>query len=374
MAVPSSGELSLLGIRREVSGNNYNSSTNYTNISLEDLSDGTVATINTSNASADRPNTTAPHQMSEFYNYDHDLSTGPVIPTISYSTTDIDNLTITWDMASPNTKVYFRLVESTLGHADIINGDYDDTDLEIDGESFQTSAGSHDILGGSTTVDDGNEDLGTGNFANKSITIKARGRDASNTFSNFSSNLQAFVTPGPVTSLSMTARTNNSLTFGWTAPVGGVRSSNGYRFYFGTNSNTFANTSTFGAGSLTNKSYTGLIAGTTYHFGVESIGDNGDLGKANARPTVSSATTSGGGGFGQNPSDRRLKTNIELIGHSDTNIPIYLFSFKTNPSVRYKGVMAQDLLEMNFNHVVQTDENGYYEVLYDLIDVDMEQV
>ena len=125
MAVPSSGELSLLGIRREVSGNNYNASRTFTNISLEDLSDGTVATINTSNASADRPNTTAPHQMSEFYNYDHDLSTGPVIPTISYSTTDIDNLTITWDMASPNTKVYFRLVESTLGHADVINGDYD---------------------------------------------------------------------------------------------------------------------------------------------------------------------------------------------------------------------------------------------------------
>ena len=38
----SSGELSLLGIRREVSGNNYNSSTNYTNISLADLSDGTM--------------------------------------------------------------------------------------------------------------------------------------------------------------------------------------------------------------------------------------------------------------------------------------------------------------------------------------------
>ena len=34
MAVPSSGELSLLGIRREVGSNNYNSSTNYTNISL----------------------------------------------------------------------------------------------------------------------------------------------------------------------------------------------------------------------------------------------------------------------------------------------------------------------------------------------------
>ena len=76
MAVPSSGELSLLGIRREVSGNNYNSSTNYTNISLANLSDGTVATINTDNDAADRPNGSAPHNMSEFYNYDHDLSAG----------------------------------------------------------------------------------------------------------------------------------------------------------------------------------------------------------------------------------------------------------------------------------------------------------
>ena len=74
MAVPNTGVLSLLGIRREVSGNDYNSSTNYTNISLEDLSDGTVATINTSNNSDDRPDGSAPHAMSEFYNYDHDLA------------------------------------------------------------------------------------------------------------------------------------------------------------------------------------------------------------------------------------------------------------------------------------------------------------
>jgi hypothetical protein len=82
MAVPSSGELSLLGIRREVSGNNYNSSTNYTNISLEDLSDGTVATINTSNASSDRPDGSAPHAMTEFYAYDHDLSAGTSLSNI----------------------------------------------------------------------------------------------------------------------------------------------------------------------------------------------------------------------------------------------------------------------------------------------------
>ena len=74
MAVPSSGELSLLGIRREVGSNNYNSSTNYTNISLGDLSTGDVDTINTNNDAADRPDESAPHAMSEFYAYDHDFS------------------------------------------------------------------------------------------------------------------------------------------------------------------------------------------------------------------------------------------------------------------------------------------------------------
>ena len=44
------------------------------NVSLEDLSDGTVDTINTDNSAANRPNGSAPHYMSEFYSYDHDTS------------------------------------------------------------------------------------------------------------------------------------------------------------------------------------------------------------------------------------------------------------------------------------------------------------
>ena len=124
MAVPSSGELSLLGIRREVSGNNYNSSTNYTDISLANLSDGTVATINTGNDAADRPNGSAPHNMSEFYNYDHDLSAGTSFSSMytffSISTTALNqtvfsgtktfvinngsgNVTITIGSVAPNT-------------------------------------------------------------------------------------------------------------------------------------------------------------------------------------------------------------------------------------------------------------------------------
>ena len=73
MAVPSSGVLSLAGIRAELATNTYNASATTTS-SLEDLSDGTVATINTGNASGDRPDGSAPHAMSEFYAYDHDLS------------------------------------------------------------------------------------------------------------------------------------------------------------------------------------------------------------------------------------------------------------------------------------------------------------
>ena len=72
MAVPSSGVLSLLAIHNELAENDYSSGTSRTNVSLEDLSDGTVATINTANASSDRPDGSAPHAMSEFYAYDHD--------------------------------------------------------------------------------------------------------------------------------------------------------------------------------------------------------------------------------------------------------------------------------------------------------------
>ena len=73
MAVPSSGALSLAGIRAELATNTYNASAT-TQSSLLECSNGTVATINTANASSDRPDGSTPHAMSEFYAYDHDLS------------------------------------------------------------------------------------------------------------------------------------------------------------------------------------------------------------------------------------------------------------------------------------------------------------
>ena len=59
--------------------------------SLTEASDGTVATINTGNASGDRPDGSAPHAMSEFYSYDHDLVTNATFNawTGSFSGNDI---------------------------------------------------------------------------------------------------------------------------------------------------------------------------------------------------------------------------------------------------------------------------------------------
>lgn len=74
MAVPSSGELSMYGIRHELYNNNYNGSVSLVNIGLTSLSTGEYSngTINTANPSANRPNGSTPHEMSEFYAYDHD--------------------------------------------------------------------------------------------------------------------------------------------------------------------------------------------------------------------------------------------------------------------------------------------------------------
>ena len=59
----------------------FGRTSNTANTSLSDLSDGTVATINTANASADRPDGSTPHQMSEFYSYNHNLVSTSFSPT-----------------------------------------------------------------------------------------------------------------------------------------------------------------------------------------------------------------------------------------------------------------------------------------------------
>tara|TARA_R100001443_G_scaffold4000_4_gene12107 strand:+ start:3973 stop:5103 length:1131 start_codon:yes stop_codon:yes gene_type:complete len=66
MSLTASGQISMHDIRSELGASGE--------ISLIDASDGSIATINTNNASDDRPDGSAPHAMSEFYSYDHDAA------------------------------------------------------------------------------------------------------------------------------------------------------------------------------------------------------------------------------------------------------------------------------------------------------------
>lgn len=68
MALPASGQISINDIYTETGNENE------FNASLKDISDGTFVTINTANPAANRPDQSAPHAMSEFYSYDHDLT------------------------------------------------------------------------------------------------------------------------------------------------------------------------------------------------------------------------------------------------------------------------------------------------------------
>ena len=96
----------------------------------------------------------------------------------------------------------------------------------------------------------------------------------------------------------------------------------------------------------------------------------------------------GGGRGGDSPrSDRRLKHNLLFIETSPSGIPIYEFNFKpeysqllndtnlysVDVSARYRGVLAQDLLDLGYQDSVFIQDD-YYCVKYDEIDVDFVEV
>jgi len=92
-------------------------------------------------------------------------------------------------------------------------------------------------------------------------------------------------------------------------------------------------------------------------------------------------------GTGGGRSDRRLKHNLLFIENSPSGIPIYEFNFKpeysqllndtnlysVDVSARYRGVLAQDLLDLGYQDSVFIQDD-YYCVKYDEIDVDFVEV
>lgn len=70
-------------------------------------------------------------------------------------------------------------------------------------------------------------------------------------------------------------------------------------------------------------------------------------------------------------SDIRLKQDIDYLGR-ENGYPIYAFAYKSDPSIRYKGVMAQEILQRNPEAVTMID--GFYAVDYDQLGITFAEI
>jgi hypothetical protein len=72
-------------------------------------------------------------------------------------------------------------------------------------------------------------------------------------------------------------------------------------------------------------------------------------------------------------SDSRLKENVSYVGQSHNGFNLYEFNYIATPDERFRGVMAQEVMEVMPEAVVETSD-GYLAVRYDMIGVNMEKV
>jgi hypothetical protein len=77
-------------------------------------------------------------------------------------------------------------------------------------------------------------------------------------------------------------------------------------------------------------------------------------------------------------SDKRLKKNINFLYEQENGIKIYEFEFldeviKNNPDLegKWRGVIAQDLINTKFEEALTLEDDGYFIVNYDKISVEL---
>ena len=71
-------------------------------------------------------------------------------------------------------------------------------------------------------------------------------------------------------------------------------------------------------------------------------------------------------------SDIRLKTDIQLVGTTAHNLPLYAFRYIGNDD-QYEGVMAQDVLKA-MPAAVSVGEDGYYRVNYEMLGIELRRL
>tara|TARA_R100000152_G_C6755021_1_gene178740 strand:+ start:58 stop:672 length:615 start_codon:yes stop_codon:yes gene_type:complete len=155
MTLTSSGQISMSDIRTELDDSGE--------IKLKEASDGTVATINTLNASSDRPDGSAPHAMSEFYSYNHDAATtvgNPSDTSIAFSGTAGDGesthaaVTSAITYGSGGLDIWYTNNSGTVrGGLDVAlstDGTNYGSDIDVQNSSGYFSDGLSDFSGSST--------------------------------------------------------------------------------------------------------------------------------------------------------------------------------------------------------------------------------
>ena len=108
----------------------------------------------------------------------------------------------------------------------------------------------------------------------------------------------------------------------------------------------------------------------THNPSLDHSGDGG-YGHTSSSPgatTGSAARSRHNRSSGLGFSDIRLKENVELIGKSPSNINIYKFNYKDNPTT-YQGAMAHEVPWASVKH-----SNGYMMIDYNQIDVDFKKI
>jgi hypothetical protein len=69
---------------------------------------------------------------------------------------------------------------------------------------------------------------------------------------------------------------------------------------------------------------------------------------------------------GCNYSDERLKQNIKFLGTRE-GINIYSYNYTWDQETKYIGVMAQEILQSEYSHAIEIDEQGFFRVHYDML-------
>lgn len=104
-----------------------------------------------------------------------------------------------------------------------------------------------------------------------------------------------------------------------------------------------------------------------------SYKNGADNAAANANPmgALLGAGAQLGAAYISKSSDRRLKQDIKLVGRDErTGLNLYEFAYKADPGQRWRGVMADEVLQV-MPSAVHTNEEGFMSVDYGALGIEM---